>query len=167
MPFHNVRSAAASALLAVVASAALLALSVTASARQGAQPQAPRGKRGSIARKFHNIKVLGDLPAEQLLPIMQEWTTALGVKCEFCHVEDKTEEGKTVVNYEKETNPMKNVARDMYLLTTKLNTTEKSVGNSVTCYMCHKGDVSPTAKPAPKPAPHKKPPPGLRKQGGG
>ena len=59
-------------------------------------------------------------------------------------------EGKTVVDYEKETNPMKDVAREMYTLTTNLNAKEKTVGNSVTCFMCHRGQVVPAAKPAPK-----------------
>lgn len=150
-------AAAAVAVAATVATAALLILAVSASARQEEKPQGPRGKRGSIARKYHNIKVLGDLPAAQLLPIMDEWNKSLGVKCEFCHVEEKTDEGRTVINYEKETNPMKDVARDMYVLTTGLNTKEKTVQNSVTCFMCHRGDVIPAGKPAPPKPPAPKP----------
>jgi hypothetical protein len=143
------RAASAAFAVASAATAGLLVLAGSASARQEEKPQAPRGKRGSIARKYHNINVLGDLPAEQLGPIMEEWTKSLGVKCGFCHVEEKTDEGKTVTNYEKETNPMKDVARDMYVLTTGLNTKEKTVQKSVTCFMCHRGNVVPAGKPAP------------------
>jgi len=147
---HITRRAASTVVaLASAATISLLALAGSASARQEEKAQEPRGKRGSIARKYHNIKVLGDLPAEQLLPIMMEWNKALGVKCDFCHVEDKTDEGKTVVNYEKETNPMKDVSRDMYLLTAGLNAKEKTVQKSVTCFMCHRGDAVPAGKPAP------------------
>ena len=91
----HTRPAAVAAILAASSLIALMTAAGTAFARQDETPQAPRGKRGSIARKFHNIKVLGDLPAEQLLPIMQEWNVALGVKCEFCHVEEKTEEAQS------------------------------------------------------------------------
>lgn len=146
------RAAAAGVGAAIAATVILLALCETAFARQDEKPQAPKGKRGSIARKFKNIKVIGDLPAEQLGPIMLGWNVALGVKCNFCHIEEKTAEGKTVTNYESDSNPMKNAARDMYLLTTNLNAKEKSVANSVTCFMCHQGKVVPIAKAPEKPS---------------
>ncbi len=145
------RAAIAGTCFAAAATFAMLVAGGRASARQGETPQGPRGKRGSIARKYKNIKVIGDLPAEQLGPIMHGWSDSLGVQCVFCHVPEKTSEGKTVMNYEAETNPMKNVARDMFMLTTTLNTTQKSVGGKVTCFTCHHGQVVPESKPPAKP----------------
>jgi hypothetical protein len=137
--------------LAVVTSTALLLAAGGASARQDDKAQEPKGKRGTIARKYKNIKVLGDLPADQLGPIMHAWNDSLGVKCTFCHVEETTSEGKKVMNYEVDTNPLKNIARDMVTLTVTLNKTQKSVANKVTCYTCHQGKPEPV-NALPKPA---------------
>jgi len=135
---------------AAATSTVLLLVAGGASARQDDKTQEPKGKRGTIARKYKNIKVLGDLPAEQLGPIMHAWNDSLGVKCTFCHVQETTTEGKTVMNYEVDSNPMKNIARDMVTLTVNLNKTQKAVGGKVTCFMCHQGKPDPVAAP-PKP----------------
>lgn len=61
-------------------------------------------------------EVVGDLPAKLLLRIIRELSAAPGQKCEFGHVEVKADEAKTVVDYERETNPMKGVANDAITL---------------------------------------------------
>jgi len=50
-----------------------------------AQEQPPVPK--TAAQQFKNIQVLKDIPADQLIPTMQFIVGALGVDCEFCHVE--------------------------------------------------------------------------------
>ena len=42
----------------------------------------------TAGQQFKNIKVLKDIPADQLIPAMQFITASLGVECEFCHVQD-------------------------------------------------------------------------------
>ena len=45
--------------------------------------------------KFKNLKVLDkNISKDELTIIMKEFKTALGVKCNFCHVESKTNPGK-------------------------------------------------------------------------
>lgn len=36
-----------------------------------------------------NMKVLKDVKGDDLKAVMQSWTKALGVKCNFCHVSKK------------------------------------------------------------------------------
>jgi len=39
------------------------------------------------AQQYKNIQALKEIPADQLIPTMQFIGGALGVDCEFCHVE--------------------------------------------------------------------------------
>jgi len=50
-----------------------------------AQQQTPPPK--TAEQQFKNIQALKDIPADQLIPTMQFIAGALGVDCEFCHVE--------------------------------------------------------------------------------
>lgn len=110
------------------------------------EPSAP-AKPETSAQKFKNIKVLKDLPADQLIPKMRAWNVALGVKCDACHVINADHTG-----FEKDDKPMKERAREMVLMATALNKTQKSVKGQVTCYMCHRGQAEPQRMPPP-PAP--------------
>ena len=50
---------------------------------------APASTNGETAgKKFKNIQVLKDIPADQLIPSMQFISASLGVECDFCHVEN-------------------------------------------------------------------------------
>src|SRR5690349_14900461 len=44
------------------------------------------GKKSSEVYK--NVQVLKDVPSEQLIPSMKFISSALGVHCEYCHVEN-------------------------------------------------------------------------------
>jgi hypothetical protein len=101
-------------------------------------------------KKFKNIKVLKDLPADKLIPVMHEYNTALNVKCSFCHDTTVGPDGKRT-GYEKDTNKVKNQAREMILMTVKLNKSFKAVDKQATCFMCHHGHPEPeTHAPEPK-----------------
>ena len=62
---------------------------------------------------------------EALMAMMQSYTKALGVKCDYCHTADFGED-----------TPHKEVAR--YMITTFTNNLTKD-GNPVTCNDCHQG----------------------------
>jgi photosynthetic reaction center cytochrome c subunit len=96
--------------------------------------EAPQSSGPTAAEQFKNIKVLKDLPANQLLATMQEYSTALGGNCAMCHVDG---------DFASDDKKMKLVARDMILLTQKLNETEPTVKKGVTCFMCHHGRSEP------------------------
>src|SRR5438270_763112 len=87
--------------LAIVAAVAVLATVVTIHAQA---PQAPAGAGAAAAQAppqgapsrpshdkkasevYHNIKVLSDLPSDELLDNMRYFGAALGSECELCHV---------------------------------------------------------------------------------
>ena len=89
-------------------------------------------------QKFKNIKVLKDLPADQMIPLMQKINASLGVKCDFCHVIKQDHSG-----FELDEKPAKNVARDMIKMTQTMNKKFKSVKNKVNCFTCHRGHQEP------------------------
>jgi hypothetical protein len=132
----------------------LLAISVLVStvllavfgAAQNNTPRPPR-KPKTAAQLYKNIKVLQDLPADRLIPVMFEWNTALGVECDYCHVISATNTG-----YEKEDKPAHEEARQMVLMTGDVNANQKSLHGKATCYMCHHGRIHPDQAP-PKPMP--------------
>ena len=65
--------------------------------------QAPPPEGTTAGQVYKNIQVLGELPANRLMPAMHDMSTALGQECGFCHVEDLASDAK----------PMKDIARRM------------------------------------------------------
>lgn len=120
---------------ALIASLALPAiLLVVASVAQEKAPEKPP----TAKEKFKNIKVLKDLPADQLIPVMRKWNAALGVKCDFCHVINADHTG-----FDKDDKPQKGAARKMVQMTMDINKKYKVVDKKVTCNTCHKGHAEP------------------------
>jgi hypothetical protein len=107
-----------------------------------AQEQPAAGKIETAKEKYKNIKVLKDLPADQLIPVMHKINTALGVKCDYCHVI-----GPNHTLFEKDDKPAKETARQMIVMTQNLNKHVKATEGKVTCFMCHHGHAEP--EPAP------------------
>ncbi|MBA2621457.1 MAG: photosynthetic reaction center cytochrome c subunit, partial [Acidobacteria bacterium] len=49
----------------------------------------------TAGQRFKNIKVLTDMPADQMGKVMNLMSASLGVNCNFCHVEnDFAKDGK-------------------------------------------------------------------------
>ena len=109
-------------------------LSLGAAILMGAEGQPEAPKAPTAGDSFKNIKVLKDLPADQLLPLMQKVNGSLGVRCDFCHV---------MSDMSSDEKKMKLAARDMITMTHKLNDTEPVVHKKVTCWMCHHGQAEP------------------------
>lgn len=95
---------------------------------RGPQPPHPRAK---------NLKVLKDLPEDQLIPVMRAYNAALGVKCDFCHVDRQ---------FDSDAKPMKNAARAMITMMKDINAHQKPLKKQATCYMCHHGHPEPETK---------------------
>ncbi len=119
--------------VAVVVLAAMISLS----AYQQPGPPSLAGKTAEQAYK--NIQVLKGIPAEQVVPTMQFITAALGVDCEFCHVEHQMD---------KDDKKPKGVARNMIQMTAALNKNHFDGEREVTCYTCHHGSAHPASVPA-------------------
>ena len=65
-----------------------------------------------------NIKVLNDLPASQLIPVMNYFAASMGRRCNFCHVNNNGQ-----WDYAADTKPEKNTAREMIKMVLDINKT--------------------------------------------
>lgn len=102
-----------------------------------AQPPKGKGKR----EPPKNLKIL---TPDNYLAAMRSFTVALGVDCNFCHVQgDRSSDAK----------PQKNTARMMLQMTrdinAKINAAIPAAGNErhVACYTCHRGSQKPLTEP--------------------
>jgi hypothetical protein len=95
-----------------------------------------------------NLKVLPkNIPHEALHQVMDDWSHALGVHCNFCHA--RTDDGK--MDFASDAKPEKNMARDMYKMTAKINEKyfegkKDSIGmvmGDIKCMTCHHGNAHP------------------------
>lgn len=104
--------------------------------REGA-PQSPPAEDGPLkAEQFYkNVQVFTGMPAEQVMPAMYFFSSALGVDCGYCH---KGEDRISDV-------PMKTIARRMVQMTAAINNSAFNGGASVTCQTCHRGSAHPPA----------------------
>ncbi|HXN18766.1 MAG TPA: c-type cytochrome [Candidatus Binatus sp.] len=92
------------------------------------RPAPPGIKTASEA--FKNVQVLSDVPADQLIPSMRYITFALGVRCEYCHLEG---------HFDSDEKPAKKRARGMMKMMFAIDNTYFSGHRAVTCYTCHRG----------------------------
>lgn len=103
----------------------------------------------TAGQHFKNIKVLNDMPADQLGKVMNLMSASLGVNCNYCHVgEDFVKDGKE----EKES------ARMMIKMTLDLNKNSFNGRTEISCNTCHQGHTHPQSainfdQPAPEPRP--------------
>ncbi len=90
---------------------------------------------------FKNIQRFNGIEAARLLRAMNSFSRALGVSCAHCHILNQ---------WEKDEQPVKQVAREMITLTRTINNdllkkipNLKSQNPSVTCTTCHRGQLTP------------------------
>jgi len=116
---------------------ALIAIFCAASLNLVAQ-RAGRDRRPTAAQENKNLKVLGNMPAEDFNQTMHLMSGDLGVDCEYCHLEKDrvTDEIKAKV-----------VARDMLKMTNDLNKRNFKGEQVITCYTCHQGRPIPIGTP--------------------
>ncbi len=93
---------------------------------EGAKPARPAPK---------NLKIL---QPEQIRPVMQAFRTALGVECNFCHVQG---------DFASDDNHHKVIARKMMEMTHQINSNFPDGKMHVTCYTCHRGAKEPAMHP--------------------
>ena len=92
----------------------------------------------TAGQKFKNIKVLNEMPADQMGKVMNLFSASLGVNCDYCHVEnDFAKDGKE----EKES------AREMIKMTLGLNKDFFENRPEISCNTCHGGKTHPQSAP--------------------
>jgi hypothetical protein len=126
-------------------------LGLPAPAQTPAAASAPQEKTTEQVQK--NIKVLNGLPQSQLIPVMNFFSASLGVRCNFCHVNNNG-----VWAYDSDEKPEKGRAREMIAMVLNTNKTTFKGGMEVSCYTCHRGTRNPVGlPPLPLPLPSPKP----------
>ena len=112
-------------------------LTLRAQGGQGGPPPAPP-KPGQLAPEyFKNIKVLKNVPADQVRTQMEYFTASLGVQCNFCHVQGQ---------FDSDENPRKDRARKMMSMVDRFND-NPSNDITLTCATCHHNHVPPERTP--------------------
>ncbi len=124
----------------LVLAMAVLAVNVQPAAPQAAPAAAAPAPVPTAADKtevfFKNIQVLKGLPADLMQPSMQMMEIALGVHCVYCHDPDNTKR-------DLDTNPRKEVARQMIRMVDEINKTTFKGQAVVNCFTCHRGTTRP------------------------
>jgi hypothetical protein len=141
--------------------------------QQGQQAAPQGGRQGGGGRGFMNLQVLPrDIPAPQLIQIMQGWEAALGVTCEHCHV--FYGQGNAMNDLASDMKQPKKTARIMLLAARDFNAklTPADLGKQaadvtpVMCGSCHRGKAIPDWVQPPPPARGGGPAPGGAPAGG-
>src|ERR1043166_295728 len=119
---------------------------------QPAQTPAAAAQEKTIAQEGRekNVKLLGDLPASQFIPVMNYFAASLGRRCNFCHVNNQGQ-----WDYPSDAKPEKNTAREMIKMVLDTNKTFFKGNVEVQCNTCHRGRNTPQsliALPLPTPA---------------
>jgi len=122
----------------------VLATLVISASTAGAQQPPAGGQRAGGPPPMTNLQILPkDSSREQVLTTMAAFTAALGVQCNYCHVQEGRGGRNDMAADEK---PTKKAARAMMLLARDINTKlPEAVGKSadattrVGCATCHRG----------------------------
>lgn len=120
----------------------LPALTLTAAVAAAQKPFPPE--------KTENLQVLPkDIPVRALVDTMRSFTTALGVRCTYCHVGNEGEPLNTF-DFASDDKPAKKKARVMLQMVASINNDHlaklvdrKSPPISVSCITCHRGVAEP------------------------
>src|SRR5437764_14979965 len=135
---------------------------------QPAQTPAIGAAEKTIAQEGRekNVKLLGDLPVSQFIPVMNYFATSMGRRCNFCHVNNNGQ-----WDYAADTKPEKNTAREMikFVLDTNNRFAQLKL-DPISCYTCHRGRNQPQSIPTlplPVPSPPAANPGGARPVAGG
>jgi len=109
-------------------------LAIIARSAQGGDASASK----PAEQVYKNIQVLKGTPSDQIIPTMQFVSNALGVECEFCHVQGALE---------KDDKKPKQTARKMIEMQFAINKNHFEGERTVTCYSCHRGAHDPVGTP--------------------
>ena len=105
----------------------------------GQEPPAGPPPGGHRLPEPKNLKIL---KPEHLMETMQSFRVALGVRCDFCHVQG---------DFASDEKPHKEIARKMIAMSHEINAKFDDGKMHVTCYTCHRGAEEPATKPGEAP----------------
>ena len=119
-------------------------------------PAAPAAAQEQTVEQVQkNIKVLTGMPQSQLIPAMNFFAASLGVRCNYCHVNNNGQ-----WDYASDEKEEKATARRMVKMVLDANKNTFNGNPQVSCWTCHRARTSPPgspslplAVPTPRPSP--------------
>jgi len=140
----------------IIVAICLLAISLTITSRAerptaNVSDPALKGSQ-TVDQTRKNIQVLKGLPEAQLFTLMNFVAVSLGVKCDFCHVQQGTDPKTGFIKWiwDRDDKPEKQAARRMMKMVLNINASNTTDfrQNSVSCYTCHRGQTTPVGLPS-------------------
>jgi len=116
--------------------ASLSTLGIAVPSQTPAAPAAAQEQTVEQVQK--NIKVLNGMPQSQLIPAMNFFAASLGVRCNYCHVNNNGQ-----WDYASDEKEEKATARTMIKLVLDTNKNTFHGNPQVSCWTCHRGRTSP------------------------
>jgi hypothetical protein len=92
----------------------------------------------TAGQRYKNIKVLNDMPADQLGRVMNLWSASLGVDCNFCH---------NTKDFSSDEKREKGTAREMVKMTFAIDKENFNGRPRISCNTCHNGHQEPRSTP--------------------
>ena len=118
--------------------ATTVALVLTAATLLSGQAVSPAAEGRTAEQVYKNITALKGTPANELNQSMHLMKAALGMDCDYCHIERE---------WDKDDKAPKQVARTMIQMTLDINGRQFGGRPVVTCYTCHNGRPVPVNMP--------------------
>ena len=136
----------------VLSTFCLMAFLVSTSTLYAQDPPAGAAPQDRAQKPPQNLKVLP--PTTNLRVEMQKINDALGVKCDFCHVQGNlpSDEKQKKVTARRMMEMVKNINATTFA-SRKPKEGDSPLGGAVTCYTCHRGEEHPAMQPAAAPKP--------------
>lgn len=143
--------------LLFIASGLIVVINQTSAQNPPATTQTAAPAEPTVEQNHKNIQVLKGLPESQLIPVMNFMGASLGVRCNYCHVNNNG-----TWDYASDEKGEKKSAREMITMVTGINKNSFRGNPEVSCYTCHRGRTAvahtvsmplPTPEPRPSAAP--------------
>ena len=97
-----------------------------------------RAQQQTAEQRYKNIQIFKGVPATQLEPTMAFISGSLGVRCNYCHVQNQ---------FDKDDKPTKLAARRMIQMVFDINKGNFNGQGAVSCFTCHRGKPTPVSVP--------------------
>ena len=115
--------------------------------KQAAQAAAATARPQMSEAVFKNIQVLKGIPVDEFMGTMGVFTTSLSLCCGNCHTGAGTSDPKWEDDTGSPQTARKRTARAMVQMVQNINKTNFGGRQVVTCWTCHRGQLSPAVTP--------------------
>jgi photosynthetic reaction center cytochrome c subunit len=112
-----------------------------------AQAAVPGRQAQTSEQVFKNIQVLKGIPVDEFMGTMGVFTTSLSLCCGNCHTGAGTSNPKWEDDTGSPQTARKRTARAMITMVQNINKTSFGGRQVVTCWTCHRGQLSPAVTP--------------------